>query len=470
MAALVWSCAKAQTLPTCETGQTLCAGPLCTDLQTDPDNCGACGTSCPSGEVCVAGACATSCPTGDDVCTPDGGSRGFCVDVKNDNQNCGKCGQACPSGEPCVNGACSTSCAKSATLCQPESGAAFCADLQSDDQNCGACGAPCASDQLCANGKCAGACDPSQTKCTPDAGPPYCADMQTDNANCGSCGSACGVLAACIGGQCVSSCNAQQELCTPDGGQPFCADVQTDNTNCGSCGNACPSNEPVCLGGQCSTGSCNMNALVLGDGVTASNSAYQTLLQNVGFAVTLQASGTTTYAGSPAASGFGVIIVTPGSTYGTDMPSAGQTAIVNAVGASTLTGVIFTEWAAYENTVSQYLTLEPLLCFSRSSGTTSTLTFSLVQTGHPIWNGLPTSFTTTVSLGANISGVLASGATEVASCTQCGTYGVAVKDPASTGRVVQIAHAAAYLSEAWYNDSNLTKMMANAALWAARCD
>ena len=165
-----------------------------------------------------------------------------------------------------------------------------------------------------------------------------------------------------------------------------------------------------------------------------------------------------------------MIIVTPGNTYGTDMPSAGQTAIVNAVAAGTGTGVIFTEWAAYNNTVSVYTTLEPLLCFSRSSGTTSTLTFTLTSSGHPIWNGLSTTFTTTVTLGANISGTLASGATEIASCSQCGTYGVAVKDPASTGRVVQIAHAAAYESDAWYNDTNLTKMMSNAALWAARCD
>ena len=49
-------------------------------------------------------------------------------------------------------------------------------------------------------------------------------------------------------------------------------------------------------------------------------------------------------------------------------------------------------------------------------------------------------------------------------------YGVAVKDPSTTGRVVQIAHAAGYLTTAWYNDTNLTKMMANAALWAARCN
>jgi hypothetical protein len=269
---------------------------------------------------------------------------------------------------------------------------------------------------------------------------------------------------------CVSQCLPQQTTCMPDGGTPFCADTLSDNTNCGTCGNVCPKAKPVCSGGSCTNGSCNMNALVLGDTITASNSAYQTLLQNVGFTVTMQSSGTTTYANSPAASGFGVIIVTPGSTYGTDMPVAGQTGIKNAVGASTGTGVIFTEWAAYQVSISLYTTLAPLLCYSRASGNTSALTFTLTSSGHPIWNGLSTTFTTSLTLGSNISGTLASGCTEIASCTQCGTYGVAAANPSSTGRVVQIAHAAGYLSEAWYNDANLTKMMANAALWAARCD
>jgi hypothetical protein len=471
VSALVWSCAKAQPTPTCDPGQSLCAGPICTDVQKDPDNCGACGTSCPLAQVCVAGKCATDCPPSDEICTPDGGTRGYCVDVKNDNENCGKCGETCPNGQTCVNGTCSSSCAKTSTLCQPDGGgAAYCVDLQTDNENCGACGTACPQGEVCAAGKCAGACTTSQTKCTPDAGPAYCTDTKTDNANCGACGNACGVLEACIDGQCTSACTALQTLCTPDGGQPFCADTKSDNTNCGSCGNACPSNKPVCIGGVCATGNCNMNALVLGDGDTNSNSAYQTLLQNAGFTVTLQSSGTTTYSGTPAASGFGVVIVTPGQTYSSDMPAGGQTSIANAVAGSALTGVIFTEWAAYEVLYSKYTTLAPLLCFTRSSGTTSTLTFSLVQTGHPIWNGLATSFTTSVTLGANISGTLNSGATEIASCTQCGTYGVAVRDPSSTGRVVQIAHAAAYSGYAWYSDSNLTKMMANSALWAARCD
>lgn len=44
--------------PTCDAGEELC-GTVCVDTQTDPANCGACGTACDTaaGESCVAGVC-----------------------------------------------------------------------------------------------------------------------------------------------------------------------------------------------------------------------------------------------------------------------------------------------------------------------------------------------------------------------------------------------------------------------------
>ena len=47
----------------CAEPEALCGG-RCIDTQTDPDNCGACGTRCARIEACVAGRCALQCPTG----------------------------------------------------------------------------------------------------------------------------------------------------------------------------------------------------------------------------------------------------------------------------------------------------------------------------------------------------------------------------------------------------------------------
>ncbi len=450
--------------PSCETTETLCTG-QCADLKTDTENCGKCGTRCPEAQACVNGACSTQCPAGNSMCGGDGGG-GKCINLKTDNKNCGKCGFACPSGQICYGGACSGTCGdgkSGQTTCGGEGGPSYCANLQSDNANCGACGKACPSDQVCANGTCRESCTPDQTKCGGEGGPAYCANLQSDNANCGICGKTCGTLSSCIAGACVAQCTQNQLTCIPDAGTPYCTDYLSDNANCGGCGKACPSNKPVCAGGICSDGTCNRTALLLGDTNTSSNAAYVSILQAAGFTVT--SSTTTAYAGSPAASTFGVVIVSPGTSYTSDMPAAGQSSIVAAQAGNT--GVILTEWAAYMNTTNYFLTLKPLVLFPRSSGTTAALTFTSVV-AHPIWNGLPSSFTTTSALGANVGSTLNAGAVLIASCTQCTNAGVAVKD-LGQGRIVQIAHAAGY-SGTWWTDPNLSKLTSNAALWAARCN
>ena len=51
---------------------TSTSGPVCVDLQTDANNCGACGVACGAGLACIAGACTPEC-TGTPACDADAG-------------------------------------------------------------------------------------------------------------------------------------------------------------------------------------------------------------------------------------------------------------------------------------------------------------------------------------------------------------------------------------------------------------
>jgi len=162
-------------------GTTTCNGD-CTDLQTDPNNCGACGSVCEEGFLCSAGACL--CAVG--VPCNDG-----CVDLDSDSQNCGTCGTVCVGGT-CTAGTCS--CAGGQASCDDA-----CTDVQTDDNNCGECGNACNAGETCEAGSCA---------CTSATCDGVCVDLMSDANNCGECGNVCpGSIGftGCVQGMCESS-------------------------------------------------------------------------------------------------------------------------------------------------------------------------------------------------------------------------------------------------------------------------
>lgn len=152
----------------CEPGFTQC-GALgdCVDVQSDLDNCGACGAVCESGLVpveCRGGECVrASCPVGVEYC----GAVDGCRDLSSDPAHCGACGNACPGGV-CSGGACVSSggaCAEGEVECDGECVATCC-----NNEHCGACGNACTPPLTCFEGICdcpSGDCPPVKL---PDTG------------------------------------------------------------------------------------------------------------------------------------------------------------------------------------------------------------------------------------------------------------------------------------------------------------
>jgi hypothetical protein len=198
----------------CGADQTRCGG-QCVNPRNNPQNCGACGTNCPSGNVCVNGACMQSCPGAQTLCNGN-----LCVSTATDRTNCGACGTTCAAGQVCSNGACTVDCAANLQTCASGAdagldagGARYCADPQTDRNNCGGCGTVCPSGRICERGACVVTCGADLTDC---AG--TCRDLQLDRTNCGACGTVCPAGQVCSSGSCQVSCSAGLTDCT--GGLP----------------------------------------------------------------------------------------------------------------------------------------------------------------------------------------------------------------------------------------------------------
>jgi hypothetical protein len=174
----------------------------CVDTASDIHHCGGCGQDCVSGPpqnggdwcwssgncYCVAGVCKSGCNAPLSLC----GST--CTDVESDPSNCGFCGTKCGPGLACTGGQCGT-CTASQSLCD-----GTCVDQKTDPKNCGGCGVACPKGASCTGGKCA--C-PAGFQVACGTLPPACIDFSDDNANCGLCYASCSGGATCSGGQCA---------------------------------------------------------------------------------------------------------------------------------------------------------------------------------------------------------------------------------------------------------------------------
>ncbi len=190
-------------VPTCPSGLTWCGA--CVNTETDELNCGACGAVCAPGQVCSNGVCAqcvddAGCPSGS-VCT-----NGVCVNpcpgvnLMTDPQNCGSCGTVCPSVNStpiCTNGTCGHgTCNAGFADCNPNQPGCE-TNITNDNANCGGCGIVCGAGATCVSGTCT-------TTCVPQT----CASL---GKNCGMQDDGCGGTIDC--GRCPSGMTCFDGVC-----------------------------------------------------------------------------------------------------------------------------------------------------------------------------------------------------------------------------------------------------------------
>ncbi|GAB4196855.1 MAG: hypothetical protein OHK0013_04410 [Sandaracinaceae bacterium] len=265
-----------------------CCGNACTDLQTDVNNCGACGNRCGAGETCAAGRCTCGGARGavgsGEACTgatPDCCGT-TCVNVATNTTNCGACGNVCGANETCSSGQCTCGGSRGMTgmgeACSGtgnECCGGTCTDVRSAVGNCGMCGNNCSTTVLNATATCSmsmcgyASCDPGFGDCFGGM-PNGCeTNLQTTVTACGNCTTNCNttLLNTAMAGRTCASGVCNYTSCSPgfgdcDGNRANGCEVPvTTVSRCGSCSNNCATAiqnaTPICAGTTCDyTGSC----------------------------------------------------------------------------------------------------------------------------------------------------------------------------------------------------------------------
>lgn len=256
-----WKCIEGGCRMTCATSQMAdCNGRIedgCETVLGTNRDCGACGDACPTGSVCIVGKC-TSCKADEALCNNQ------CVDLQTDSNNCGACGSRClgfPPGFPapppqmiygCQEATCNhLKCNANWANCNSDLTDGCEINISNDVNNCGSCGKKCAAGEACIGGTCQ--CDPGPSGC--DCLPGF----ETDVMHCGSCGLKCpdrpNATTNCEFGRCGFACKAGMADCNLNDADGCEANIYRDPQNCGACGVACETGQ-ACIEGVCATEPC----------------------------------------------------------------------------------------------------------------------------------------------------------------------------------------------------------------------
>ena len=190
--------------------------------------------------------------------------------------------------------------------------------------------------------------------------------------------------------------------------------------------------------------------------------ALKTALGNAGFNVTMSNTSETSYDGTnPALSNFNAVIHLDGTTFGTRMPTNGQTALVSFV--NTQGGLyIHNQWLSYEN----YSSMLELVLFTGHSYHAGSVTIVVAsgQSSHAILSGISFPLTLSSWVGNKVGNLRHSSDSTVLLKEGAGNH--LVIRPYGNGKIVAFSHAANYNAQTTLSNSTIQQLYINAIEWA----
>ncbi|MBI5536645.1 MAG: hypothetical protein HY898_28255 [Deltaproteobacteria bacterium] len=258
----------------CPGTETCCTG-SCSDLTADPQHCGACGTACSNNHVptptCAASVCTGVCENGYGDCNLNKATDGCEVSLQTDVNNCSACGTVCSANHvtaACAGGVCNGACESGGwTDCNTNKQTDGCeANTQTEPAHCGTCSNVCNlanAVEGCAAGACTiASCNSGFGDCNTTASDGCEVNTNTTPAHCGSCTNACNLpnaVEGCASGACtIASCNTGFGDCNTTASDGCEVNTNTTPAHCGACNTPCnlPNATAGCASGACTIASC----------------------------------------------------------------------------------------------------------------------------------------------------------------------------------------------------------------------
>lgn len=166
---------------------------------------------------------------------------------------------------------------------------------------------------------------------------------------------------------------------------------------------------------------------------------------------------------NPPLTGFYGVIHMNGTSFGTEMPLAGQNALVDFV--QNRSGYfVSAEWNGYQISEGEMLAMRDLILLDRGNNAAGELTYTVVpeQVGHPVLDKVPSSFL----FEGDVNGTAHLFSTQPSVVIMKeGTRDAVIVREYGNGRILGFHHAGNYAEEtAWSND-NIQKIIVNFLNW-----